>query len=157
MSPFNSSLSRSFAVATTYPKIVTNGLVLHLDAGQQNSYDSGTTWRDLSGGGNNGTLTNGPTYNSSNGGFIVFDGTDDNVATGKVLISRTGQYHIEGWVYLNQTNLNNMFVTQYFNPSDTGRFQCFFGNDGLIRMHDGGGLMCGTLSYSANIWQYVCF
>lgn len=40
----------------------------------------GTTWTDLSiGGGNNGTLTNGPTYSSSNRGSIVFDGVDDYV------------------------------------------------------------------------------
>jgi len=41
----------------------------------------GTTWTDLSlGGGNNGTLVNGPTYNSSNRGSIVFDGTNDYVS-----------------------------------------------------------------------------
>ena len=61
-------------------KIVTDGLVLHLDAAQRRSYPtSGTTWTDLSGNANNGTLTNGPTYNSANGGSIVFDGVDDYV------------------------------------------------------------------------------
>ena len=55
-----------------------SGLVLALDAGNTKSYPgSGTTWTDLSGGGNTGTLTNGPTYSSANGGSIVFDGTDD--------------------------------------------------------------------------------
>jgi formylglycine-generating enzyme required for sulfatase activity len=58
--------------------IVTDGLVLWLDAGVTASYPtSGTTWTDLSGNKNNGTLTNGPTYNSSNGGSIVFDGVND--------------------------------------------------------------------------------
>jgi hypothetical protein len=60
------------------PKIVTNGLVLYLDAANRYSYPgSGTTWSDISRGGNNGTLVNGPTYNSANGGSIVFDGVDD--------------------------------------------------------------------------------
>jgi hypothetical protein len=60
------------------PKIVTDGLVLYLDAANPKSYVSGsTTWSDISRGGNNGILTNGPTFNSSNGGSIVFDGTDD--------------------------------------------------------------------------------
>ena len=60
------------------PKIVTNGLVLSLDAADRNSYPgSGTTWRDISGNGNNMTLTNGPTFNSNNGGFIVFDSIND--------------------------------------------------------------------------------
>jgi hypothetical protein len=45
------------------PRIVTDGLVLCLDAGNPKSYTgSGTTWTDLSGNGNNGTLTNSPTY-----------------------------------------------------------------------------------------------
>jgi hypothetical protein len=62
------------------PRIVTNGLVLCLDAANPKSYGgSGTVWKDLSGNGNNGTLTNGPTFDSGNGGSIVFDGTDDRV------------------------------------------------------------------------------
>jgi hypothetical protein len=62
------------------PKIVTDGLVLYLDATNSKSYVSGsTTWSDISRGGNNGTLTNGPTYSSANGGSIVFDGVNDYV------------------------------------------------------------------------------
>jgi hypothetical protein len=63
--------------------IVQSGLVLNLDAGVSSSYPgSGTTWTDLSGNGNTGTLTNGPTYNSANGGSLVFDGVDDYVNVG---------------------------------------------------------------------------
>ena len=77
-----SFLSKSFAISTTYPKIVTNGLVLNLDAGQQNSYSGiGTSWTDLSGNGRNGTLSaTSIGYNSDNGGSLVFDGTDDQVS-----------------------------------------------------------------------------
>jgi hypothetical protein len=64
------------------PRIVTNGLVLSLDAGDKNSYPgSGTTWADMSGNRNNGTLINGPTFNSANGGSIFTDGTDDWIST----------------------------------------------------------------------------
>ena len=60
--------------------IVTQGLVLDLDAAKRDSYVGvGTAWNDISGNGNNGTLTNGPTFNSNNGGSIVFDGVDDYV------------------------------------------------------------------------------
>jgi hypothetical protein len=63
-----------------YGNIVTNGLVLNLDAAKKDSYPgSGTTWRDISGNGNNGTLTNGPTFDKENAGSIVFDGVDDYV------------------------------------------------------------------------------
>jgi hypothetical protein len=57
-------------------KIPTNGLAVYLDG---TKYVSGTTWYDLSGNGNNGTLTNGPTYTSTNGGAIVTDGVDDYI------------------------------------------------------------------------------
>ena len=64
------------------PKIVTDGLVFALDAANKKSYPgSGTTWSDLSGNGNNGTLVNGPTFDSGNGGSIVFDGTNDYIST----------------------------------------------------------------------------
>jgi hypothetical protein len=61
--------------------IVTNGLVLNLDAAKTDSYPgTGTTWRDLSGRGNNGTLTNGPTFSGiGKQASIVFDGVDDYV------------------------------------------------------------------------------
>ena len=60
--------------------VISNGLVLCLDAANRKSYVSGsTTWRDLSGNNNSGSLINGPTFSSVNGGSIVFDGLDDSV------------------------------------------------------------------------------
>jgi hypothetical protein len=60
------------------PNIIDDGLVLYLDAGNRKSYPgSGTTWFDKSGRGNNGTLTNGPTFNTGELGSVVFDGVDD--------------------------------------------------------------------------------
>jgi hypothetical protein len=62
-------------------RIVTDGLVLSLDAGDRNSYPgSGTTWRDLSGNNNSGSLVNGPTFNSANQVSILFDGVNDYVS-----------------------------------------------------------------------------
>jgi len=77
------------------PRIVTNGLVLCLDAGNRQSYPgSGTTWTDLSGNGKNGTLTNGPTYTSANVGAIVFDGVDDYVSCSASNILNNFSYDI---------------------------------------------------------------
>jgi hypothetical protein len=64
------------------PKIVTDGLVLALDAASKNSYPgSGTVWTDLSGNGYTGTLTNSPTFNSANFGFFTFNGTNQYTTT----------------------------------------------------------------------------
>lgn len=61
------------------PRIVTDGLVFHVDAADKNSYPgTGTTWYDLSGNGYNLTLTNSPTWNA--GGF--FDNDSDSYFTG---------------------------------------------------------------------------
>ena len=60
------------------PNIVTDGLVLALDAASPKSYPgSGTTLFDLSGNGNEGTLTSGPTFSSQNNGAIQVDGSEN--------------------------------------------------------------------------------
>ena len=60
--------------------IVRDGLVLHLDAANVKSYPgSGTTWSDVSGQGNNGTLVNGASITSNNFGTINIDGVNDYV------------------------------------------------------------------------------
>jgi hypothetical protein len=81
------------------PKIVTDGLVLYLDAANTKSYVSGSTiWNDISRGGNNGTLTNGPTFSSGNLGSIVFDGIDDRVSQTSAI--NTGQnFTVSSWIY----------------------------------------------------------
>ena len=81
------------------PRIIQDGLVLYLDAANTKSYPTtGTTWSDLSRRGNNGTLTNGPTFNSLNGGGIVFDGVDDYVSCGNNSNLQIEQGTISAWV-----------------------------------------------------------
>jgi hypothetical protein len=84
--------------------IVKDGLVLWLDANDKTSYPgTGTTWRDLSRSYNIGTLTNGPTYNSANGGSIVFDGVDDFVtgSNSPNFAFGTGDFTVSYWAYIN--------------------------------------------------------
>lgn len=82
------------------PRIVTTGLTLTLDAADKNSYrGSGTNWRDISGNNYTGTLTNGPTFNNSNGGNIVFDGTNDYTTTNLDLSwNNTNSVSISMWI-----------------------------------------------------------
>ena len=98
--------SRLVMPKTSYPDIrngiVTSGLVLNLDAAQTASYPgTGTTWTDLSGNGNNGTLVNGPTYSSANYGSIVFDGSNDYVGTSGI---GSPSFTISAWIKLSELN-----------------------------------------------------
>tara|TARA_B100000214_G_scaffold135150_1_gene96178 strand:+ start:751 stop:1761 length:1011 start_codon:yes stop_codon:yes gene_type:complete len=94
--------------------IVTTNLILNLDAGDNSSYGgSGVTWTDLSGNGYNATLTNGPTYNSSNDGSIVFDGADDFVNLGTQINSdiQLTDITISFWAYIDSTAADEIFVS----------------------------------------------
>lgn len=97
--------------------IITDGLVLHLDAGNPASYPgAGTTWFDLSGNGKNGTLVNGPTYSSSNGGSFVFDGSNDYAEIAAPSpFSGTKPFTFEIWFNLTS-------VTGNFGPSYKAAF-----------------------------------
>jgi hypothetical protein len=87
--------------------IVTDGLVLWLDAANRKSYPgSGTSWLDLSGNNNTGTLTNGPTFSSASNGSIVFDGVDDRVS-------------INNGLGVNISNVYTVFIWVKFNSYDT--------------------------------------
>jgi len=89
------------------PKIVTSGLVLALDAADKLSYPgTGTTWRDLSGNNNTGTLTNGPTFSAANMGSIVFDGTNDYVSGNLTTLS---DWTISIWYYSNDITTNSVY------------------------------------------------
>jgi hypothetical protein len=85
------------------PSIITQNLVLCLDAANPKSYPTtGTTWTDLSGNGNNGTLVNGVGYNTANGGALVFDGADDYITS--LFATTSGQaVTYAGWLYSTET------------------------------------------------------
>ena len=87
MSPLTTlGLSGPVSLIASGQKIITEGLILHLDAGNSSSYSgSGTAWNNLISNNYNATLTNGPTYSSADGGSIVFDGSDDSARTNDVL------------------------------------------------------------------------
>lgn len=106
----NAGQSGGFDEFTGAP-VVDSSLVLWLDAGQTASYPgTGTTWTDLSGNGNTGTLVNGPTYNSENGGSIVLDGVDDfiNVSNPASLNPGSNSFTIDAWVYQKDNGFNGV-------------------------------------------------
>ena len=82
-----------------YPSVVTDGMILYHDAANVMSYSgSGSTWNDLSGVGNHGTLVNGPTFdaNTKKGAF-TFDGTNDYVNFGNSSILQQSTGTLSAW------------------------------------------------------------
>lgn len=97
------------------PKIVTDGLVLYLDAANNLSYPgSGVVWKDLSRGANDGTLTNSPTFSGTNGGVFNFPNTANQSATiADTSILQPTSVTLSAWVYLTQYNPLNDFDGQF--------------------------------------------
>ena len=138
-----------------FTNIVTNGLVLSLDAGNLKSYPtSGTTWTDLSKN-NNGTLTNTPTFSSLDGGGITFNGTNNYasiVTPNLTAVEKEGSLTYEYWIKPNGTITNgysqSLTGVQYFSsPTNQGLsgdvyynynnlsyrgFQFCFGTNGFV-------------------------
>jgi hypothetical protein len=102
-----------------YPEenIVRDGLILNLDPGNSRSYaGAGNTIYDLAGFGNTGTLTNGPTFSTTNNGSIFFDGNNDYVDTKNTTILKSSPFTVSFWVNVNTfgANYGSNAVTQEY-------------------------------------------
>jgi len=142
------------------PDIIQDGLVLNLDASDKLSYPgSGTTWKDTSGNGNSGTLTNGPTFNSGNGGAIVFDGTNDytvnTISPIGFNFNNTNAISGEAWIYYSPSSYdfwfsaNNSGIKYRFGSESNGYFYWDMGQH-VDRSYSGYVL-------PSNIWNHVVF
>jgi hypothetical protein len=108
------------------PSIVTDGLVFYVDAANSKSYPgTGTDWADISGD-LTSTLTNGPAYNSSNGGYIDFDGTDDYVDVTGIDITALSAFTLEAWVYPTSTTADESVMSRWFNSISTSSFLLYW-------------------------------
>jgi hypothetical protein len=108
------------------PKIVTDGLVLYLDAANPYSYVSGSlNWNDLSRSQISGSLQNSPGYNSGNGGSIVFDGVDDYVLNSTLTPLITNQLTISVWFFATDVSTDNMIVSSENSTTTNSRFVLF--------------------------------
>jgi hypothetical protein len=144
------------------PRIVTDGLVLCLDAGNTKSYPgSGTAWTDLSGRGNTGTLTNGPTYSSVNGGSLVFNGSSQYATLGTTSSLRGIQVPLTICGWANSNSFSGIYPTLYSAYASTVGGQLY----SMIRVDSGtliyyasnssGGFQSqGTFTPSPNVWNF---
>ena len=155
-----------------YPAIVTNGLVMDLDAGFTPSYPTtNQTWYDISSGGNNGTLTNSPTFDSGYKGSIVFDAVDDyvNCGSGSSLNSIV-TYTVSTWFNLPTVSRNyNPIFCRHVRGTTSSDIEIYGGNGGITLVHnrDNGGSITYvyaqgpasntpvmyTVTYGQNAWK----
>jgi hypothetical protein len=147
------------------PNISRDGLVLYLDAANPKSYiGSGTTWTDLTNEKNNGTLTNGPTFNNGNGGSIVFDGVDDNISKNTSI--NVGQ-NFSGcvWVYPTTINVRDTIIGNSY-PYTSNRGWFFLTATGYLGLVDCFALSIGqdqsnvrsvNNTINRNMWNHLSF
>lgn len=156
-----------------YGNTVTNGLVLSLDAAKRDSYPgSGTAWRDISGNGNNGTLTNGPTFNSDNGGSIVFDGVDDFALINNPSTIRNQDFTISVWINPGVQNAAIISIIDFDHAGSpfqgwvmqsedatTNRYFYLAWNDGAQFQPTGGGSFGAGkgIQITTSVWQNIIY
>ena len=129
------------------PSIVTNGLVMYVDAANVKSYPgSGTTWSDMSGNGNNGTLVNSPVL-GANGGSLQFNGSTQYMTS--AFATTSGQaLTVLGWLYSNETTA----TYRNFFDSVTQRPMIWWNTSGQIEFD--AAYYTTTVVYR-NQWVYV--
>ncbi len=129
-----------------FPNIVSTNLLVNVQAGNTSSYPgSGTTWTNLIDG-TNYTITSG-TYDSGNGGSIVFNGTSTVVPIGTPLSAGTN-YTLEAWVYATSTALSHNIISSANNVFWVAAGTLYGGVGGSYQL-------VSSASFPTNVWKHV--
>ena len=142
------------------PRIVTDGLVLALDAGNIKSYPgSGTTWNDLSGKGNNGTLTSmsGANYSSANGGYLNFGGGNDQINCGSSnnFAFGTGDYTIELWCNPDNLGTRSIISISSSGGGSTTNWQFRYNSSKVRWMYSFSSDIYSSSTVSTGEWTHI--
>lgn len=153
-----------------YTAIPRSNLLTYVNAGVPTSYaGSGTTWNDLSGCGNNATLINGPTYSSTNGGSITFDGTNDYATfSNSIKGANTDSFTLSAVARVSSVDPSkgHVFIARGFDQAGafSEGWSMFLAFTGTGRSQLGitttspniaSYTVTGTTTVSANTWYYV--
>jgi hypothetical protein len=140
-----------------YGNIVNDGLVLCLDAAKRDSYPgSGITWNDISGFQRNGTFTNGPVFDSGNGGSIALDGSNDFVSIGNIAaLNFTTAFSIGCWFKANTTQPSvDSAIIGNINGTFTGYMLWY--NNGTVDFYYNNGIRANSATtILANTWYHI--
>jgi hypothetical protein len=147
--------------------IITDGLVLHLDAGNTSSYPgTGTDWFDLTSNNNDGVLINGPTFDSGNGGSISFDGVNDYVELNRSVdydFNQNNSFTISGWFNINFATSNAAYLGKWgTNSNGSGSYLLWAGGGGNQKLRFSVGnnnstaASTPTANYNIGVWNFFC-
>jgi hypothetical protein len=140
------------------PEIVDSGLILTLDAGNPRSYPgTGTTWVDLSGNGNNGTLVGSPTYSSTNGGNLVFSGTNYATAATANSLFNFGTGDFSMFMWFKSSYKSNYLTIASLDNASSGNGIVFYGNpsNGVFRTWVANSALNGNIDICTGIWTQI--
>jgi hypothetical protein len=152
--------NRYFLIKNNFENIVTNGLILNLDASWPTSFSGTSTWFDLSSSNKNATLTNGPTLSTANGGSVQFDGTNDYATINQTL---TTPITVTGFVkYNDQSQGTNTWINSYphntlvvsLNRLGGGQIYVYIGNGSGWQGQPG---IISSTNMSANTWYHLAY
>jgi hypothetical protein len=143
--------------------IIQNNLLFHWDANNMASYPgSGTSWFSLTSNSRTATLNNGPTYNNStNGGFITFDGSNDS-ATFTTFTLGNGElpWTIMAWVRTT-TGADGLGQGPILSNSSGGPvYSALSINQGKITYwtyFNGWFRIMGSTTVNNNRWNFLCW
>ena len=140
------------------PKIVTDGLVFYLDAANTKSYPgTGTVWTDISRTNINGTLTNGPVFNTGSGGNVVLDGSNDFVTFGNVAaLNFTTPFSIGCWFRANTTQPSpDSAIIGNINGTPYSGYMLWYNSSTVDFYYNSGVRANSATTIVANIWYHV--
>ncbi len=146
--------------------IITDGLFLHLDAGNLAAYKgTGTTWTDLSEKGNNGTLANSPTYEIAQSGTLNFNGSTTQVSVADNPSLETGSTNdltMEVWIYPTSSSTFQVILGKFNNGGNASEVSYSIrANSSAIlfaQLGNGTSVVNSTLyTFTANKWYHVMY
>ena len=131
------------------PAIVTDGLVMCCDAANSKSYPgSGTTFIDVSGNGNHGTLNNSPTHDTEGGGCFEFDANTERIVIPIDL--QNNQFTVFGFARYTTSSGNGRVISSHQNNWLMGWYanntSYYFAGNAWILTGNGG-----------NTTDWICF
>ena len=152
------------AINVNPSNIVTSGSVLNLNAGLVMSYPkTNSVWYDISGNAINGTLINGPTFDSV--GAISFDGASDKVECLLTsLLNLSSTLSLEILMYPTSLNQNSGVLCKWTSGGDTNNSYLFYlGQDAtnsrygfaIYQSNNTSRLLLPTTGYSINTWTHI--